>query len=223
MKYKNIILFLFLISKIYSVDIDVYTTEMVQLTTHTYKDIYGLKVQCPNSGVMKNFKVLNDGSKVGFEYVCYSSKYSGTEYDESILKSGFFNYIYTKKTADTTLAALNMEILCPVDYALNSFVVREGPSIEYDCINVKPSYQTKGLPNNTNFVSSSTINTITVGLVEAESQSLKGAPLRGFQLVQSGNYFYFKFGYLYLKDVEKLKRDFLTKSAALRDENTQKY
>lgn len=223
MKYQNIILFLFLITQINSVDVDVYTTEMVTRTTKTYKDIYGLKVECPNYGAMKNFKVIFDGTtKVGFEYICYSSKYAVTEYDESILKTATFKKTITKTSSDTTYAALGFEVLCPVDYAINSFTLIEGPGVLYLCVNTKPSSETKGLTVSTSKVASSNINQLTVGSVQAETETFKGAPLRGFQLVKDGSNFYFKYGYLTLKDVEKMKKEYLASSLKLREDNTQK-
>lgn len=232
MKFQYLII-VFLFVSVYSVAVKSYQSEKAPKTTNTFADLSGIKAECPNKGAMKNFKVVDDGSNVYYDMVCYSSDVEGTEYDNSVLKTGFGTYSMaisgtTKK--DLTILA-NFKVLCPVDYAVNSFWITytDKITLTYTCINTKPITETNGLTLTTNTASVTSVGTLegltklTAGYQLAETDEIKGVALRGFQLVVSGNTVSYKYGTLTLKNVESLKAKYLASSAAYRSNNNQKY
>lgn len=232
MKLKFFIIILFLFSFIYSVSVTTHQSEKASIRTNSFLDLSGIKAECPYKGAMKNFKVIIDGEKVYYDFVCYSSQIEGSEYDYSVLKTGISSGSMTLSSVDKKLTALSQfKVLCKVDYAVNSFLitVTDKITLTYSCVNVKPITETNELTLSTTSASVSAIDTlegltkITVGSQTAESSDMKGVPLRGFQLVVSGNNVSYNYGTLTLKNVESLKSNYLSASAAFRNNNNQKY
>ena len=58
-----------------------HTTEKKSLSSKTYKDLLDIQVECPYSGVLKNFAVQTDSSQVWFDFSCYSSFSAANEND----------------------------------------------------------------------------------------------------------------------------------------------
>ena len=100
-------------------------------STKSYKDLLDLQVldlavYCPHNGVLKNFRVDYDASNVWYDFSCYSSFSDANENDESVLKSTGLDQSKTFKTTltDSISSLGSLDIVCPVDYALNKFVLR---------------------------------------------------------------------------------------------------
>ena len=60
---------LFQVSWVYFLE---YTTTK-KSSSNSYKDFLDITVECPYSGVLKNFKVKTESNQVWLEYSCYSS------------------------------------------------------------------------------------------------------------------------------------------------------
>lgn len=214
-----------------------YTSDKQSLSTKSYLDLIGLELKCPYNGALKNFEVRTDGSSVWYEFGCYSSLTSSNEFDESILKGLYLTQTATfkYKSTDSLESLTKVDFKCPVDYALNKFSLTKDSNsylvVNYGCVGVKSSSQTKE-----NTVASgtseglalevATLSGLKCGDNTIETEEIPGTPLRGFKLALSSTSNGVKAQYLYsfhkLRSIENEKKEWASKTAALRNANTQK-
>lgn len=214
-----------------------YTSDKQSLSTKSYLDLIGLELKCLNNGALKNFEVRTDGSSVWYEFGCYSSLTSSNEFDESILKGLYLTQTATfkYKSTDSLESLTKVDFKCPVDYALNKFSLTKDSNsylvVNYGCVGVKSSSQTKE-----NTVASgtseglalevATLSGLKCGDNTIETEEIPGTPLRGFKLTLSSTSNGVKAQYLYsfhkLRSIENEKKEWASKTAALRNANTQK-
>ena len=215
-----------------------YKSDTKSLSTKSYLDLIGLNLVCPSKGALKNFAVRTDNSNVWYEFGCYSSLTDSNEFDESILKGLYLTQSATfkYKSTDSLESLTKVDFKCPVDYALNRFTLTTDSNsylvVEYGCVGVKSSEQTKdntiasgtseGAPS-----SVSTLSGLNCGDNTIESEEIPGTPLRGFKLTltstSNGNVkAQYKYSYHKLRSIENEKKEWASKTAALRNANTQK-
>jgi len=200
--------------------------------TNSYKDLIDLKVTCPHNGVLKNFRVDYDTSNVWYDYSCYSSFSDANENDESVLKSTGLDQSKTFTTLTDSISSLgSLDIVCPVDYALNQFVLtKNGNSnlvVDYKCVGVKSSSQTKANTltteaQNGDGKSLDALKGLICGDTTAESEEVPGNPLKGFKIIVSGNKVSYGYSSHRLRSIEKERLAWGVKAKAFRDSNTQK-
>ena len=158
-------------------------------STKSYKDLLDLAVYCPHNGVLKNFRVDYDASNVWYDFSCYSSFSDANENDESVLKSTGLDQSKTFKTTltDSISSLGSLDIVCPVDYALNKFVLtKNGNSnlvVDYKCVGVKSSSQTKANTltsesQNGDGKSLDALKGLICGDTTAETEEVPGNPLK---------------------------------------------
>ncbi len=237
---KTVIILLSLISYTVSVTMVTLTSEKKAASAKTYLDLANVWAQCPFNGAMKNFKVMSDSGKYYYEFVCYSAQVAEDEQDFSVLKKSFkSSSIPLKNGCDPSLSNLNVEVLCPVDYAINAVAILstnddKACTLAYKCVDVKPKTETKlTLSSNPVTVSSSDglksidpLTKLTCGSVASEmineNSGYGGDPLRGFRLDVTGSSVSCKYATLSLKQVDVMKSNYLTNSKQLRETNDQK-
>ena len=212
-------------------------TEKKSLSSKTYKDLLDIQVECPYSGVLKNFAVQTDSSQVWFDFSCYSSFSAANENDESVIKgletsdSQTFKYTLT----DSIESLGKIDIICPVDFALNKFILTKNSNnyivVEYKCVGVKSSSQTKA---NTIYTDTydgdaktlDALNGLRCGNTTPESDELPGNALKGFKFIISNSSGKVKAQYGYsihrLRSIKDERTVWGQKSKSLRDGNTQK-
>ena len=215
-----------------------YSSDAKPNKSNNFNDLLGIEVECPHRGAMKNFAVEANTTYVWYDYSCYSSITNANEFDESILKTVYYtNSVVIRKSISQSVDYLrDLNILCPVDYALSKFVLSRTDenylSAEYACVGVKSSKQTKS--NSATNDQSSTgnaksieiLNDLTCGDTTIESEEAPGTPLRGFKVDVSfsanGDA---KVQYLFsmhsLRSIEREKKEWAKKMEALRKSNTQ--
>ena len=201
-------------------------------STNSYKDLLDLAVTCPHNGVLKNFRVDYDGSNVWYDFSCYSSFSDANENDESVLKSTGLDQSKTFKALSDSISSLNdLDIVCPVDYALNKFVLtKNGNSnlvVDYRCIGVKSSSQTKANTltsesQNGDGKSLDAMKGLICGDTTAESEEVPGNPLKGFKITVSGNKVQYGYSSHRLRSIEKERLSWGEKAKTLRNNNSQK-
>jgi hypothetical protein len=215
-----------------------YSSDAKPNKSNNFNDLLGIAVECPHRGALKNFAVEANSTYVWYDYSCYSSITNANEFDESILKTVYYtNAVVIRKSISQSVDYLrDLNILCPVDYALSKFVLSRTDenylSAEYACVGVKSSKQTKS--NSATNDQSSTgnaksieiLNDLTCGDTTIESEEAPGTPLRGFKVDVSfsanGDA---KVQYLFsmhsLRSIEREKKEWAKKMEALRKSNTQ--
>jgi hypothetical protein len=214
-----------------------YSSDEKTLDTNTYNDLLGISVECPFKGALKNFVIKKNGDKIRFDYSCYSSLTDSNEYDESILKGLYasYTYIFKYKTTDQINSFGKIDIRCPIDYALNKFIISKDTNtflnIEYSCVGVKSSYQTKynTITSGTNQGSKNSLDSVigvTCGDITIETDQVPGTPLRGFQYIitdinNSNVKAYCSYSYHKLRSIALEKKEWAKNTADLRNKNTQ--
>ena len=170
-----------------------YSSETRSPSSKSFNDLIGVKVECPYRGALKNFAIKANSTFVWYDFSCYSSLTSANEFDESILKSLYYtDRVVVRKSITQSVDYLkDLNILCPVDYALSSFeLVREDSFLaaDYACVGVKTAKQDK-LNTKTNDYQGSgdarsleILNGLTCGDTTPESEEFPGTPLRGFKV-----------------------------------------
>ena len=241
MKYSLIISILITIQIFFDVSCVVnfkeYSSEEKTILTNTYNDLLGITVECNQKGALKNFAIKSSSDKIWFDYSCYSSLTDSNEYDESILKGLYasYTYIFKYKTTDQINSFGKIDIRCPIDYALNKFIISKDTNtflnIEYSCIGVKSSYQTKynTITSGTNQGSKNSLDSVigvTCGDITIETDQVPGTPLRGFQYIitdinNSNVKAYCSYSYHKLRSIALEKREWAKNTADLRNKNTQ--
>lgn len=201
--------------------------------TNSYKDLLDLPVACPHDGVIKNFRVDYDTSNVWYDFSCYSSFSDANENDESVIKGSGVSKSQTFKTtlSDSISSLGGLDIVCPVDFALNQFVLtKNGNSnlvVEYKCVGVKSSSQSKANTittesQNGDGRSLDALKGLVCGDTTAETEEVPGNPLKGFKITVSGNKVQYGYSTHRLRSIEKERLSWGEKAKSLRDSNTQK-
>ena len=239
---KNLFILCLLISIIIEISSVVnfkeYKSEEKDITSNTLKDLLDIDLICPNKGALKNFAIRTNSGKIYYDFGCYSSLTSSSENDESILKDLYFSNTVTikSKVTDSIETLGKVDVICPVDYALSQFTITKNENdyiqVEYGCVGVKSSSQTK-----LNTISSSStvqgsyntlesLSGLTCGDNTIETDEVPGTPLKGFKfnIVISGNSAKSSFFYSFhkLRSIENEKKAWASKTKQLRDNNTQK-
>jgi hypothetical protein len=215
-----------------------YSSDAKPNKSNNFNDLLGIAVECPHRGALKNFAVEANSTYVWYDYSCYSSITNANEFDESILKTVYYtNAVVIRKSISQSVDYLrDLNLLCPVDYALSKFVLSRTDenylSAEYACVGVKSSKQTKSNSATNdqtatgNAKSIEILNDLTCGDTTIESEEAPGTPLRGFKVDVSfsanGDA---KVQYLFsmhsLRSIEREKKEWAKKMEALRKSNTQ--
>jgi hypothetical protein len=215
-----------------------YSSDAKPNKSNNFNDLLGIAVECPHRGALKNFAVEANSTYVWYDYSCYSSITNANEFDESILKTVYYtNSVVIRKSISQSVDYLrDLNILCPVDYALSKFVLSRTDenylSAEYACVGVKSSKQTKSNSATNdqtatgNAKSIEILNDLTCGDTTIESEEAPGTPLRGFKVDVSfsanGDA---KVQYLFsmhsLRSIEKEKIYWTKQMESLRKSNTQ--
>jgi hypothetical protein len=215
-----------------------YSSDAKPNKSNNFNDLLGIAVECPHRGALKNFAVEANSTYVWYDYSCYSSITNANEFDESILKTVYYtNAVVIRKSISQSVDYLrDLNILCPVDYALSKFVLSRTDenylSAEYACVGVKSSKQTKSnsATNDQNATGNAKsieiLNDLTCGDTTIESEEAPGTPLKGFKVDVSfsanGDA---KVQYLFsmhsLRSIEREKKEWAKKMEALRKSNTQ--
>ena len=241
MKYISVLIILIVFHLIIEVSSIVnfkdYKSSANPLSTNTYNDLLDIKVECQSKGALKNFAIRTNSTHVWYDYNCYSSLTDANEYDESILKGLYSTFSNTFRTRiGESLAKLSsLNFICPVDYALNGFKLYKNSdylSVEYTCVGVKSSYQTKAntIITGSNEGPSNTLGALiglTCGDNTIETDEIPGSPLRGLKFditsLSNGNFkAQYSYSYHKLRSIELEKKEWASKTKALRDSNTQK-
>lgn len=239
---KNLFILCLLISIIIEISSAVnfkeYKSEEKDITSNNIQDLLDIELMCANKGALKNFAIRTNSGKIYYDFGCYSSLTSSSENDESILKDLYFSTTTTLKfkVTDTIESLGKVNVLCPVDYALNKFTITKDANdfiqVEYGCVGVKSSSQTKSNTISGSSTSQGSYNTLeslsglTCGDNTIETDEVPGTPLRGFKfnIVISGTNAKSSFLYSFhkLRSIGKEKKAWASKTQKLRDNNTQK-
>ena len=214
-----------------------YSSDAKPNKSNNFNDLLGIAVECPHRGAMKNFAVEANSTYVWYDYSCYSSITNANEFDESILKTVYYtNSVVIRKSISQSVDYLrDLNLLCPVDYALSKFVLSRTDenylSAEYACVGVKSSKQTKSNSATNdqtatgNAKSIEILNDLTCGDTTIESEEAPGTPLRFKVDVSFSANGDAKVQYLFsmhsLRSIEREKKEWAKKMEALRKSNTQ--
>lgn len=231
-----LLLSLALLSLVESVTVKEFKTPTHKVDGPSMKELNGLRVECPNYGALKNFKITETNGEIGIVYNCYSPD-AEKEEDEAVIKTRIYR---TKSNIDCGPVCAkwteieNWPIKCDVDYALNTWEIYfkdNKVEVYYICVDVKPEKETKidqvTSLTNAGDVSYKYLVGTTCGSVEQESATNRGEALRGFHL-KVDNYdprkpkVGYEYGTITFKNVEKMKKEYLAKSMSFRENNTQK-
>ena len=214
-----------------------YSSDTRSPSSKSFNDLLGVKVECPYRGALKNFAIKANSTFVWYDFSCYSSLTNANEFDESILKTLYYtNRVVVRKTLTQSVDYLkDLNILCPVDYALSNFVlVKEDNYLaaDYACVGVKTAKQDKTNTKTNDYQSSGDarsleiLNGLTCGDTTPESEEFPGTPLRGFKVdVGYSTNGDAKVKYVYsshsLRSIENEKKSWAKKMESLRKSNTQ--
>ena len=212
-------------------------TDRYDLNTGTWKDLLGVKVECPNGGIIKNFTLRKDSSYLWYEFWCYSSESPYSDEGEPIIKGLTLRstYKYTVNIQENIRTLSGYPVECWVDYGLMSFQLYNDNGIlrrEAVCHGLKSKFSTKvEIQTATGTARATTIDGligITVGSQATEDDDNIAYPLRGFQYkidTSSSNerptvsYLY---AYSILRNMKIVKQKAQATFENLRNSNTQK-
>ena len=213
-----------------------HSTNRIPISTGTWKDLLGVKVECPNRGVLKNFVLRKDSSYFWYDFQCYSSLDYSNDEGEPIIKGLVLTsaYKYTISIQENIRTLSDYPVECWVDYGLASFKLYSDNGLKRDaiCYGLKAKYTSKIEFKTATIQALATkidgLVGITVGSTEVETDDNIAYPLRGFKynIDASQNkekptvsYYY---GYSILKNMKKLKESAKENFENLRNSNTQK-
>ena len=212
-------------------------TDRYYLNTGTWKDLLGVKVECPKGGIIKNFTLRKDSSYLWYEFWCYSSESPYSDEGEPIIKGLTLRstYKYTVNIQENIRTLSGYPVECWVDYGLMSFQLYNDNGIlrrEAVCHGLKSKFSTKvEIQTATGTARATTIDGligITVGSQATEDDDNIAYPLRGFQYkidTSSSNerptvsYLY---AYSILRNMKIVKQKAQATFENLRNSNTQK-
>ena len=212
-------------------------TPKYPLKTGTWKDLLGVMVECPNSGILKNFVLKKDHTQFWYEFECYSSDPKDTNEGEAIIKglTLYSSYRYTINIEENIRTLSNYPVECWVDYGLMSFMLYNDNGAlkrEAVCHGLKSKYSTRVDIKTRKVTSLATridgLIGITVGSTAKEDNDNIAYPLRGFRYdidVSSSkekptvSYIY---AYSILRNMKTVKQNAAAIFERLRNSNTQK-
>ena len=212
-----------------------HSTNRIQISTGTWKDLLEVKVECPNRGVLKNFVLRKDSTHFWYDFQCYSSRSNSIDEGEPIIKGLALSstYKYTISIQENIRTLSDYPVECWVDYGLASFKLYNDNGLKRDatCYGLKAKYTSKIEIKTATVQALATkidgLVGITVGRTETETDENIAYPLRGFKynIDISGSrekptvsYYY---GYSILKNMKKLKENAKQSFENLRNGNTQ--
>ena len=212
-----------------------HSTNRIQISTGTWKDLLEVKVECPNRGVLKNFVLRKDSTHFWYDFQCYSSRSNSIDEGEPIIKGLALSstYKYTISIQENIRTLSDYPVECWVDYGLASFKLYNDNGLKRDatCYGLKAKYTSKIEIKTATVQALATkidgLVGITVGSTETETDENIAYPLRGFKynIDISGSrekptvsYYY---GYSILKNMKKLKENAKQSFENLRNGNTQ--
>ena len=212
-----------------------HSTNRIQISTGTWKDLLEVKVECPNRGVLKNFVLRKDSTHFWYDFQCYSSLSNSIDEGEPIIKGLALSstYKYTISIQENIRTLSDYPVECWVDYGLASFKLYNDNGLKRDatCYGLKAKYTSKIEIKTATVQALATkmdgLVGITVGSTETETEENIAYPLRGFKynIDISGSrekptvsYYY---GYSILKNMKKLKENAKQSFENLRNGNTQ--
>ena len=212
-----------------------HSTNRIQISTGTWKDLLEVKVECPNRGVLKNFVLRKDSTHFWYDFQCYSSRSNSIDEGEPIIKGLALSstYKYTISIQENIRTLSDYPVECWVDYGLASFKLYNDNGLKRDatCYGLKAKYTSKIEIKTATVQALATkidgLVGITVGITETETDENIAYPLRGFKynIDISGSrekptvsYYY---GYSILKNMKKLKENAKQSFENLRNGNTQ--
>ena len=235
-----VIQFLFILIINYSsqqrLDLQTFETEHYPINTGTWKDLLGIKVECENRGVLKNFVLRKDDSYFWYEYQCYSSDKYGIEEGEPIVKGLTLKSSYKYSiTIQENIRTLNTyPVDCWIDYGLMSFMLYNDNGVlrrEAVCHGLKSKVTKINVESSKKTALATKIDglvDITVGSTEEEDDENIAYVLYGFKYkidTSSSNerptvsYIY---KYTILRNMEVVKNRYKEDFEKLRNGNTQK-
>lgn len=233
-------LFLFILSIIFFL-VNLQTLTLKTYTTASFKApdwryLLNRTIECPNNGVFKYF-VLRKASTSGYyywEYQCYSSTSSSSDYGEPILKDIKYSNTFTHSISiyyPVHLVDLRGgTFCCAVDYGLNSFrftTENRGFTIKslYSCVGIKTSYLSKldvqTSTYNGGYLTVNPLVNMIVGKTDRETNDVIGYPLRGFQFQYNSGTFSYKYSWGKLRNMKTVLDSYKNKAKQLRDSNNQ--
>ena len=212
-----------------------HSTNRIQISTGTWKDLLEVKVECPNRGVLKNFVLRKDSTHFWYDFQCYSSRSNSIDEGEPIIKGLALSstYKYTISIQENIRTLSDYPVECWVDYGLASFKLYNDNGLKRDatCYGLKAKYTSKIEIKTATVQALATkidgLVGITVGSTETETDENIAYPLRGFKynIDISGSrekptvsYYY---GYSILKNMKKLKENAKQSFENIRNGNTQ--
>lgn len=148
------------------------------------------------------------------------------------LKTGLDQTKSFKNTLTDSISLLGgLDIVFPVDYALNKFVLtKNGNSnlvVDYKCVGVNSSSQTKANTltsesQNGDGKSLDAMKGLICGDTTPEIEEVLKNPLKGFKIIVSGNKVQYGYSTHRLRSIEKERILWGDKAKSLRNSNTQK-
>ena len=212
-------------------------TSKKYLSTGTWKDLLGVKVECPNGGIIKNFVLRKDSSYVWYEFWCYSSEDAASDAGEPIIKglTLYSTYKYTVNIQENIRTLSNYPVECWVDYGLMSFELYNDNGVlrrEAVCHGLKSKYSTKVEIKTSSVTARATtidgLVGITVGSTATEDDNNIAYPLRGFKYIvdtSSSNErptVSYVYAYAILRNMKIVKENAQKTFESLRNSNNQK-
>jgi len=231
-----IVIVLIAYSENQKLDLTDHKSSPVKISTGSWMDLLGYKLECPNNGILKNFVLRKNKSEFWYEFQCYSSKQSGTDTGEPIIKCvTSYNYNYHNKKPTSNIQTLNnFNANCYVDWGLSAFSLNK----EKDSIKVTPvchalkisSASTSSVKTNVKTANSNSIDSLTdifVGRTDKETNTDIGFPLRGFKIVVDTTKsttkpdVYILYSYTKLRNMEVVRNSYIKQMENFRNKNDQ--
>ena len=214
-----------------------HSTMRYQIDTGTWKDLLGVMVECPNSGILKNFVLKKNSYEFWYEYQCYSAKSDDIDEGEPIIKALtlYSTYKYSITIQENIRTLSDYPVDCWLDYGMNSFKLYNDGGIlrrEAVCHGLKPKYSTKIEIKTEEGTALATrmdgLVGIVVGSQETEDDENIAYPLRGFKYKVDTTYskekptVSYEYGYSILRNMKNEYESAKQTFESLRNSNTQK-
>ena len=221
-----------------------YSSQSIPLYTGSLTNLLNIVVECPNSGIIKNFCLKTNKKYIWYNFQCYSSIKKEADEGEAIIKQIALTDRKHAKVyfnAQNINALNNFNVSCWSDYGINSFkLFMESSSssflyMETKCHGLKSSYTTpinvetkralceKSNPLNSTY---SCLFDIVVGSTATENNVDIGFPLRGFRYIiedsQTYPTVYYLYSYAKLRNMKVIKDLYEQKFKQQLENNDQK-
>lgn len=224
----------FLLSFTMSITLGTYKSAVISNPKNGIYDLVNVLAACPKNGAMKTVRLVHENNQLYYQMQCFSSNTKGeteNEYDDAVIKE----YRETKQTnydlcTDNRYIWIDRhQIQCTKDFALSWFkLLKNGSncSFQYGCVAVKSTYEDVSVTaKQTNLVGGGAGAISSFTQIIGDTGSNKNA-LHNFRLkmdYSTTNWQYkFFYGIITLRNMAAVKDDYLAKSKALRDSNTEK-